>query len=96
MFAESARIFGHRTKGALNFFYQCKDFHKTYAFIAAFAEAATRVRFFKKHFWDERPTSIYPCLGTVQIVYHRGEALCTKREPPTIFLHPRKFLHLGS
>ena len=43
MFAESARIFGHRTQGAQNYFFQCKDFHKTFAFIAAFAEAATKV-----------------------------------------------------
>ena len=43
MFSESAKLFGHRTQGALNYFHNCKDFHKSYAFIAAFAEAATKV-----------------------------------------------------
>ena len=43
LFEESAKIFGHRTKGALNYFKDCKDFHKTYAFVAAFAEAASKV-----------------------------------------------------
>lgn len=44
LFSESAKLFGHRTQGALNYFHNCKDFHKSYAFIAAFAEAATKVR----------------------------------------------------
>ena len=43
MISESAKLFGHRTQGALNYFYQCKDFHKTFKFIAAFSEAATKV-----------------------------------------------------
>ena len=41
--SESAKLFGHRTQGALGYFYNCKDFHKTFAFIAAFSEAATKV-----------------------------------------------------
>ena len=43
MISECAKLFGHRTQGALDYFYKCKDFHKTYAFIAAFSEAATKV-----------------------------------------------------
>ena len=50
LFSESAKLFGHRTQGALNYFHACKDFHKSYAFIAAFAEAGTKVkRAFKYH-----------------------------------------------
>ena len=37
------KVFGHRTKKALNYVMACKDFHKTYEFIHAFTEAAIKV-----------------------------------------------------
>ena len=39
------KVFGHRTRKALDFVLNCKDFHKTYQFIHCFTEAAMKVSF---------------------------------------------------
>ena len=37
------KVFGHRTKKALDYVASCADFHKTYEFLHAFTEASIKV-----------------------------------------------------